>query len=154
MHASAGATGAGGSSAEKEREGAYKLAAHLSNSLDSTSGSLTSLIQTLNALSPSFSHATTSASGDAQQGHHQQGQGQDDPLAQIASILNAHLGSLTWIEGSTEQLRRAVRDLEARVAGVQGRAAAQGMGVGTPARLGASVGGGGGGRASPFARRA
>lgn len=152
MHASAGAGAGGGSSAEKEREGAYKLAAHLSNSLDSTSGSLTSLIQTLNALSPSFSHATTSASGDAQQGHHQQGQ--DDPLAQIASILNAHLGSLTWIEGSTEQLRRAVRDLEARVAGVQGRAAAQGMGVGTPARLGASVGGGGGGRASPFARRA
>lgn len=150
MHASAGAGAGGGSSAEKEREGAYKLAAHLSNSLDSTSGSLTSLIQTLNALSPSFSHASSGADGQ-QQGHHQQGQ--DDPLAQIASILNAHLGSLTWIEGSTEQLRRAVRDLEARVAGVQGRAAAQG-GMGTPARLGASVGGGGGGRASPFARRA
>lgn len=148
MHASAGAAG-GGSSAEKEREGAYKLAAHLSNSLDSTSGSLTSLIQTLNALSPSFSHATSSSSSGADGPQHQQGQ--DDPLAQIASILNAHLGSLTWIEGSTEQLRRAVRDLEARVAGVQGRAAAQGMG--TPARLGASVGGGGG-RASPFARRA
>ena len=153
MHASAGAAG-GGSSAEKEREGAYKLAAHLSNSLDSTSGSLTSLIQTLNALSPSFSHATSSSSSGADGPQHQQGQqGQDDPLAQIASILNAHLGSLTWIEGSTEQLRRAVRDLEARVAGVQGRAAAQG-GMGTPARLGASVGGGGGGRASPFARRA
>lgn len=115
--AGAGA-GAGGGSAEKEREGAYKLAAHLSNSLDTTSSSLVSLIQTLNALSPSALSPSGGAADATSAGH---SQAPEVPLAQIAAILNAHLGSLQWIEGSTDALRRAVRDLEGRVAGVQGR---------------------------------
>lgn len=98
--------------AEKEREKAYTLATSLSNSLDTTSSSLTSLIQTLNSLSPSFaSSANGSSSTDVP----------EDPLAQIALILNAHLGSLRWIEDSSKKMKREVDDLESRIAEVSRR---------------------------------
>lgn len=58
-------------------------------------------------------------------------------MNQIAAILNAHLGSLKWIEGTTENLRKGVRELEVRVgevgsrsgnvnAGIAGRSSANG----------------------------
>ena len=84
----------------------YTLATSLSGSLDTTASSLTTLVQTLNALSPSLRPAaSTTASEQA-----------EDPLTQIATILNAHLGSLRWIEGTTDGLRKSVEDLEGRVA--------------------------------------
>lgn len=138
----------GGSAAEKEREQAYQLASTLSNSLDSTSSSLTSLIQTLNALSPALAPGAD-------------GTHQDDPLTQIAAILNAHLGSLKWIEGTTDQLRKNVSDLEGRVGDVQGKiGASQGRVGGTGSQNGTPVRGSafgasqlGRSTASPFARR-
>lgn len=151
----------GGSAAEKERERAYQLATSLSHSLDSTSTSLSSLIQTLNALSPTSSAASAMAGAGATADdgaaalNGTSGGGGADPLAQIAAILNAHLGSLRWIEGTTDSLRGSVRDLEGRVADVQGRmGGTQGRvgGTGGGAGLGASLGASG--RGSPFARRA
>lgn len=169
-----GAGAGGGSAAEKERERAYQLATDLSQSLDSTSTSLSSLIQTLNALSPTSSAANAIASAaahgsdDASALTGAGAGGAADPLAQIAAILNAHLGSLRWIEGTTDALRTNVRDLEGRVAdvhgrmvGTQGRVGGSSSSSSTPLRngagqqqqpLGASLGAQG--RASPFARRA
>ncbi|KAL8279897.1 hypothetical protein RQP46_007747 [Phenoliferia psychrophenolica] len=92
--------------AEKEREKAYTLASSLSTSLDTTASSLTTLIQTLNALSPSLRPTTSASTSEAA----------EDPLTQIAAILNAHLGSLRWIEGTTDGLQKSVADLEQRVA--------------------------------------
>lgn len=80
----------------------------LSNSLDTTSTSLTSLIQTLNSLSPSLANGSSSDE-------------QDDPLTQIAAILNAHLGSLKYIEESGKRLKKDVTDLEGRVSEVSRR---------------------------------
>lgn len=140
----------------------YNLASTLSTSLDSTSLSLTSLIQTLNTLSPSLAPTSSSSAPSSSD---------EDPLAQIAAILNAHLGSLKWIESNTEGLRRNVRDLEGRVGEVKGRMEGQhhshqqqqggrggqqqGGGQGTPVqnRFGASQLGRTGGGGSPFTRR-
>lgn len=146
---SQGGGGGGAGGADKEREQAYALATQLSNSLDTTSSSLSSLIQTLNALSPAL--VPSSADPASKDSSAAAGGGGEDPLAQIAAILNAHLGSLKWIEDSTDALRRSVRDLEGRVGDVQGRIGARaGAGAqGTPARLAASQAA----RASPFARR-
>lgn len=88
------------------RPHSYNLATSLSNSLDTTSTSLTSLIQTLNSLSPSLA-----PSQDAP----------EDPLTQIAAILNAHLGSLKWIEEGGRRLKKEVTELEGRVCEVSKR---------------------------------
>jgi nuclear pore complex protein Nup62 len=117
----------------------YTLATSLSNSLDTTSTSLTSLIQTLNALSPSLAPSSSA-------------QTPEDPLTQIAAILNAHLGSLKWIEGTTEGLKKSVRELEGRV-GEVGARMGQSQGVGSSSVLGMRSGTPGRGTASPFARR-
>lgn len=109
--------------AEKERERAYTLATSLSNSLDTTSSSLSALIQTLNSLSPSLRPGAA--------------QSVDDPLTQIAAILNAHLGSLKWIESTTDNLKNSVRDLEGRVGEVKARSPALASStsrLGTPVR--------------------
>lgn len=103
----------------------YTLATSLSNSLDTTSTSLTSLIQTLNSLSPSLRPSTTASAPE-------------DPLTQIAAILNAHLGSLKWIEGTTDNLRKNVNELEGRVGEVGSRMSARAMAPGRGAGLGAS----------------
>lgn len=94
----------------------YTLATSLSSSLDTTSNSLTSLIQTLNSLSPALRPSTLSGAAE-------------DPLTQIAAILNAHLGSLRWIGGTTESLKKNVLELEGRVGQVSGRGE-----KGTPSR--------------------
>ena len=121
----------------------YALATNLSTSLDTTFLSLSSLIQTLNSLSPSVLPTTA--------------QSTEDPLTQIAAILNAHLSSLQWIESTTENLKGSVRELEGRVSeagvalGVNTGSTAAGWGKrGAGGGFGSSVGAGGG---SPFGRR-
>lgn len=92
----------GGPDAERER--AYRLADSLNTQLDDMSRSLSSLIQDVNGLS--HSAGITMGAGE---------EGDSDPLVQIAAILNAHLTGLTWIENSSESLRKQVDDLEGRV---------------------------------------
>lgn len=126
--ASAGAlaltSGGPGGQAEREREKAYSLAASLSSSLDTTSASLASLIDSINALSPS----SAAAGGASEDGP---SKANEDPLGQIAAILNSHLNSLTWIESTTDALRKSVRDLEGRVGEVSQRMGSTGA-SGTP----------------------
>lgn len=98
-----GASGPGGpSNANNEREKAYQLAESLNNQLDDLSRSLTSLINEVNSLSGSSSTESQQQLGA-------------DPVSAITAILNAHLGSLSWIEKNVDTLNEQVGDLEGRV---------------------------------------
>jgi nuclear pore complex protein Nup62 len=75
------------------------LATDLHTHLDDISGSLTQMIDSVNALSLP-SNDTTSA---------------DDPMAQIAQILSSHLESLQWIDGAVREVESKVSEVEKRV---------------------------------------
>jgi nuclear pore complex protein Nup62 len=77
----------------------YMLATDLYSHLDDLSGSLTQMIEAVNELS---SVRDASSSGD-------------DPMSQIALILNSHLESLQWIDSSVRELETKVTDVEKRV---------------------------------------
>jgi nuclear pore complex protein Nup62 len=90
------------SNANSEREKAYQLAESLNNQLDDLSRSLTSLINEVNSLSGSSSSESQQQLGA-------------DPVSAITAILNAHLGSLSWIEKNVDTLNEQVGDLEGKV---------------------------------------
>lgn len=96
-----GAGSGGSSNANTEREKAYQLAESLNNQLDDLSRSLTSLINEVNSLSGSSSSESQQLGAD--------------PVSAITAILNAHLGSLSWIEKNVDTLNEQVGDLEGRV---------------------------------------
>ena len=75
------------------------LATDLHTHLDDLSGSLTQMIDSVNALSlPPNDTAST-----------------DDPMAQIAQILSSHLESLQWIDGAVREVESKVSEVEKRV---------------------------------------
>ncbi|KAG6832926.1 hypothetical protein H0H92_004810 [Tricholoma furcatifolium] len=84
--------------ADTERDKNYMLATDLHTQLDDLSGSLTQMIDSVNALSLPSTDSNTG----------------DDPMAQIAQILSSHLDSLQWIDG-------AVRDVEGKMTEVEQR---------------------------------
>lgn len=78
------------------------LATELHAHLDDLSGSLTQMIDSVNALSliPNGSQGTV---------------GNDDPMMQISQILSSHLDSLQWIDGSVREVEGKVNEVERRV---------------------------------------
>ena len=142
----------GSGSATNEREKAYQLAESLNDQLDDLSRSLTSLINEVNSISSTSASSSSLSDPSAGQGsssQQQQQQQAQDPVAAISAILNAHLGSLSWIEKTTESLTEQVGELEGRVkqasggrwAGIGGgksEASREGSRAGTPNRSGAS----------------
>jgi len=89
--------------ADTERDKNYMLAADLHTHLDDLSGSLTQMIESVNALS------LTSASGTTD------GSSGEDPMSQIAQILSTHLESLQWIDGAVREVEAKVTEVENRV---------------------------------------
>lgn len=90
-----GITGNGGqglnlTSADVERERSYQLAETLNSHLDDVAKNLSAMITELNATSAGKDQA------DAER---------DGSIAQIVAILNAHLGSLKWIDSSAGAMR-------------------------------------------------
>ncbi|KAJ7283776.1 Nsp1-like C-terminal region-domain-containing protein [Mycena rebaudengoi] len=85
--------------ADTERDKNYMLATDLHTQLDDLSGSLTQMIDSVNALSL--------PSGPEVSG--------DDPMAQIAQILGSHLESLQWIDGAVREVEGKVTEVEKRV---------------------------------------
>jgi nuclear pore complex protein Nup62 len=75
------------------------LATDLHTHLDDLSGSLTQMIDSVNALSLP---ANDTNSGE-------------DPMAQIAQILSSHLESLQWIDGAVREVDSKVTEVEKRV---------------------------------------
>ncbi|KAI0959992.1 hypothetical protein AcW1_004649 [Taiwanofungus camphoratus] len=93
--------------ADTERDKNYMLATELHGHLDDLSGSLTQMIDAVNALSlPSVG----SANGMPQDGG-------EDAMSQIAQILNSHLESLMWIDGAVREVEGKITDVEKRVRG-------------------------------------
>ncbi|KAJ7086763.1 Nsp1-like C-terminal region-domain-containing protein [Mycena epipterygia] len=85
--------------ADTERDKNYMLATDLHTQLDDLSGSLTQMIESVNALSlPSGPEVSS-----------------DDPMAQIAQILGSHLESLQWIDGAVREVEGKVTEVEKRV---------------------------------------
>lgn len=76
------------------------LATELHSHLEDLSGSLTQMIDSVNAISPGVQGDTTRSA--------------EDPMGQIVQILSTHLESLQWIDG-------AVRDIEGKVGEVEKR---------------------------------
>ncbi|KAG9317592.1 hypothetical protein JVU11DRAFT_1800 [Chiua virens] len=79
--------------ADTERDKNYVLATELHSHLDDLSGSLTQMIDSVNALS-----LTSSVNGPSH--------GNEDPMVQISQILSSHLESLQWIDGAGTRSRR------------------------------------------------
>ncbi|KAG6817209.1 hypothetical protein H0H87_011567 [Tephrocybe sp. NHM501043] len=85
--------------ADTERDKNYMLATDLHTHLDDLSGSLTQMIDSVNALSlPSIDSTPT-----------------EDPMAQIAQILSSHLESLQWIDGAVQDVEGKITEVEQRV---------------------------------------
>jgi nuclear pore complex protein Nup62 len=74
------------------------LATELHTHLDDLSGSLTQMIDSVNALSLS------SPGSGVQQG--------EDAMTQIAQILSSHLESLQWIDGAVREVEGKVTEVE------------------------------------------
>ncbi|EGO01822.1 hypothetical protein SERLA73DRAFT_177357 [Serpula lacrymans var. lacrymans S7.3] len=91
--------------ADSERDKSYTLATELHAQLDDLSGSLTQMIDSVNALSLS-----SAPSGGASQPF-----GTDDPMAQISHILSSHLESLQWIDNAVNLVETRVGEVEKRV---------------------------------------
>jgi nuclear pore complex protein Nup62 len=83
------------------------LATELHAHLDDLSGSLTQMIDSVNALSltPNGSQGIV---------------GNDDPMTQISQILSSHLDSLQWIDGAVREVEGKVNEVEKRVREVGG----------------------------------
>lgn len=79
------------------------LATEMHGHLDDLSGSLTQMIDAVNALAL----PVASASGAAADGQ--------DAMTQIAQILSSHLESLVWIDGAVREVEGKVTDVERRV---------------------------------------
>ncbi|KAG2159818.1 Nsp1-like C-terminal region-domain-containing protein [Suillus bovinus] len=88
--------------ADTERDKNYMLATELHAHLDDLSGSLTQMIDSVNALSliPNGSQGTV---------------GNDDPMTQISQILSSHLDSLQWIDGAVREVEGKVNEVERHV---------------------------------------
>ncbi|KAG6911717.1 hypothetical protein DXG01_007967 [Tephrocybe rancida] len=85
--------------ADTERDKNYMLATDLHTHLDDLSGSLTQMIDSVNALSlPSIDSSPA-----------------EDPMAQIAQILSSHLESLQWIDGAVGDVEGKITEVEHRV---------------------------------------
>ncbi|KAH9815188.1 Nsp1-like C-terminal region-domain-containing protein [Melampsora americana] len=96
--------------AAQEREQAYKLAEDVHGQLNDMATSLGAMISELNTLSGPRSVSTTEESG-ALAGTPTE----EDPIAQVAGILNAHLTSLNWVGEITQDLGSKLGELERRV---------------------------------------
>jgi len=84
--------------ADNERDKNYMLATELHTHLDDLSGSLTQMIDSVNALS------VPSGDGKSQQG--------EDAMSQIAQILSSHLDSLQWIDGAVREVEGKITEVE------------------------------------------
>ena len=89
----------------------YMLAADLYTHLDDLSGSLTQMIDAVNALSTGPGVQQDGANGTPGGANGLNG----DPMSQIAQILSSHLESLQWIDGTVRELESNVSEVEKRV---------------------------------------
>ncbi|WAQ81473.1 hypothetical protein PtA15_1A815 [Puccinia triticina] len=102
--------------AAQEREEAYKTAEEVHVQLNDMASSLGTMIAELNSLAGPANKIDESSSGLTDGAISSSSSSNEDPIVQIAGILNAHLGSLNWIGEITQELGVKVNELESRVA--------------------------------------
>ena len=141
----------------------YMLATELHGHLDDLSASLTQMIESVNALSPSNTSTTSTLasvpSTDPSSTLSLSALGpspassvtSDDPLTQIAQVLANHLESLQWIDGAVREVESKVVDVERRVRSAAGDASPMG-GLGSPRISGAGTAGVGADYGARFGR--
>ncbi|KAG9005739.1 FG-nucleoporin nsp1 [Tulasnella sp. JGI-2019a] len=103
--------------ADSEREKNYALATSLNTQMDELARSLSAMIDEVNFVTaPTHSTGIKPADNTNSLGtsasQRQMLEDDADPMLQIQSILNAHLESLTWINGTVKELEEKVVDLE------------------------------------------
>lgn len=81
----------------------------MSETLDDLASNLGSMIEQVNSLSAPHASGHANAGSDADGGG-------GETVAQVSAILNAHLTTLQWIDGSTNALAERVSEMEGRVA--------------------------------------
>jgi len=89
--------------ADAERDRNFTLAADLSTHLDDLTKSLGQMIETVNGLA-------LSSGAEASD--------KDDPLTQIAEVLNEHLASLNWIDGAVGEVESKLKHVAPRLSGL------------------------------------
>lgn len=82
----------------------YALAANLYTQLDDLSRSLTQMVESVNSLNLSPGPSGTTDDGS-----------QEDAISTIAGILNAHLSSLQWIDGSLKDMEGKIKVAERKI---------------------------------------
>ncbi|KDR83589.1 hypothetical protein GALMADRAFT_235853 [Galerina marginata CBS 339.88] len=85
--------------ADNERDKNYMLATDLHTHLDDLSGSLTQMIDSVNALSIASKPADSA----------------DDPMSQISQILSSHLESLQWIDSAVRDVENKTQEVEKHI---------------------------------------
>jgi len=71
------------------------------------------MIESVNSLTAPTQPSTTSINGSSNADADDQGS--EDPLTQIAAILNAHLKSLQWIDATVQEVEAKVSEAEVKV---------------------------------------
>lgn len=84
----------------------YALAANLYTQLDDLSRSLTQMVESVNGLNLSPGPSQAAGADNTSQ---------EDAISTISGILNAHLSSLQWIDGSLKEMDGKVRDAERKI---------------------------------------
>lgn len=102
-------------SADVERERSFALAETLNGQLDDVSKNLAAMITELNTSNSPSANANANAGGGAGLSGGQSVESlmveREGSIGQIVAILNAHLGSLKWIDQSTVALRAKLEGL-------------------------------------------
>ena len=130
----------------------YALAADLNVQLDNLSKSLTQMIESVNSLTAPTQSSSNPLNGSTNPDT--DGQGSEDPLTQIAAVLNAHLKSLQWIDATVQEVETKVGEAEVKVreaaGGSRSGAHNAGRSVGSAGMRESSNGGGSGMPLSSF----
>jgi hypothetical protein len=71
------------------------------------------MIESVNSLTAPTQSSFNSASGSS--GADGDPQGNEDPLTQIAAVLNAHLKSLQWIDVTVQEVENKVNEAESKL---------------------------------------
>lgn len=98
-------------SADVERERSYALAEKLNGQLDDVSKNLSAMITELNTTNGATAANGAASGGAGEGGLENMLAERDGSIAQIVAILNAHLGSLKWIDSNAGALRGRLEGL-------------------------------------------
>lgn len=132
----------------------YAQAESLHSQLDTLSRSLSTMIEEVNVLSsngPIAAVGNVTDESSSPPAESSSPSPSEDPISQISQILNAHLTSLQWIDGTSSGMKTKVVELERKMSEINGPGQGGGrraleISLGASRREGGNGGNGGSGR--------